>query len=58
MEKGSGVRVGTGAKSIIIAVRITPPLHTEQSSLSLSLSVSHSPLTPPPKLSQPATAAG
>lgn len=60
-KKGSGVGLGTGTKSIIIAVRITPALHTEQSSLSLSLSlyrsVSHSPHSPP-KSSQPATAAG
>lgn len=60
-KKGSGVGLGTGTKSIIIAVRITPALHTEQSSLSLSLSlyrsISHFPHSPP-KSSQPATAAG
>lgn len=50
-KKSSGVGLGTGTKSIIIAVRITPALHTEKSSLSLSLSlyrsVSHSPPLPP-----------
>lgn len=54
------VQVGTGTKSIIIAVRITPTLHTEQSSLPPPLYLSLS-LTPPPpfsKLSQAVDCSG